>query len=483
MRTQSVFISVKALSVACAFNVTYAQNIDYSPENPGTEFQPFTNIHSPKDTSEQLQLPSLEKSAYPIITDAELLQNPDLLIRALDAAVMTRHIEAIALLLPLHQQLENPNNLLGLYAQATLYRFQDQFQDALKSYNTLLATDSSILTAQYDRAEMLYQHFYDDLAVEAFTELLQSNTLPEPIAFQSQTFLNELQARHQWKTRGVAGLFTDDNINNAPKKSIFRTDFGEFRLPTPEKGYGVNIRLSAWREKPIHSKTGLRQLLEFNALGKYVVNNKDYNDASISAAWGPVYRTNRLMTALLPTYQRRWYSNQYYSTSLGFEGRLNYLLTRQWQIDGQLSWMDIQHNERDFLDGYQFGYSAQLNYQWRDNHVIALGLNQQFSNAVDDSDTYVNLGGKTALLSHWSSGISTHFEMSANNIAYAGPDFFNITREDNKLTLSSSLWLHSVEIFNIHPRLNWSYHHTQSNHFAYEGSGYRVWLDFTKSLK
>ena len=411
------------------------------------------------------------------MTEAELLARPELLRMALDTVVESQNIEHIGFLLGLYRRLPESEQdaVLTAYADTFLLRDAGKHTEAEKGLRTLLAEHPDFAPIRLQLAHTLSQNGKQREAAAEISALRQAPDLPEHVGAYLQQFDQYLEKERSWQFDAGASYLQEKNVGRAPRQRTY----GNFTFEAPRAAHGFAYDASARKTLPLKGHWALRT--QVSAAGKFYWDAHDYDDLTLRAEAGGVWRDAVQENAVLPFFEKRWYGTQPYSHHSGVSLRHTRTLSPEWQLHGAWQSGYKTHRERKHLNGASHGVSATLVHlkpkQW-----FSYGIDGGVENARDLSDAYRRYGVRAGWGKSWGkqAQVQTSLHASAQRRHYRAPDFLNIQRRDTDFNLRAAVSHQKLSWQGFTPRLNWQWSHTRSNHFYYRQNEHRVFVDITK---
>lgn len=459
----------------------YAQTPPALPEpQPETRFDISPEIRS--DAPPAAHTSGSPNPQQPLnISPEELLQNPELLHRALQSSVLLNNLEGVRLLLPLYRQLPPPHEeMLLILADAMIARADGHYKQAVSAYRQALSLEPDMPAVRLSLAQSLFENHENEAARDQFTRLRADSQLPPEIRRLVDHYLTALDQRNTWSFYGSFHYLRDDNINNAPANRTFRTAGGTWTFPEPESAEGLAYRLGGARDWLLGGHWSLRTAAD--ASGKWYWNNRPYDDASARLTVGGAYKTARAEAALLPYFERRWFGNRAYLREAGLRAEWRYWLAPSHQLLLAGEWGQQKHDRRTFLDGPNRNVSATWLYIQNPRQYWILGTDYARKSARDRSDTYQRNSLRAGWTREWSYGLSTALTAEVGLRRYDGPDFLNIRRKDKEYAASLSVWHRRVHFWGITPRLVGTWQKSDSNHPLYRFQKSNLFIQIGKTF-
>ncbi|MBV7434792.1 DUF560 domain-containing protein [Cardiobacteriaceae bacterium TAE3-ERU3] len=432
---------------------------------------------SPKPGDKDFVPPPKQPKEENIIDEAMLRSNPLLLAKLLDQAVMTGQIEAVVALLPLYEEVSNKDEQLARYARAAVAQRDGRTKDAIQIYREMLAENGDLPPVRLQLAMALAADRQDGAAEDQFMRL-RHEELPAEVSQLIDQQLTSLQERREWSFNFSSYYQADNNINNAPPQRQMAWGNGTLTFAEPVKAKGFHYYVSADKMIPIDG--GVFGGINASISGDHW-NKSDYNDMNITLGTTLGWRDTRRNARVNPFVRRRIFAGEAYSTSVGVNLGGDYWVTPNWRLSTNGLLSNTKHDKRTFLDGNQYYGGISALYAPTAGRYFFGGVGA-YRNATDDpSDTYnrpsINLGWGE----EWSHGISTRLSGSISKRSYAGPDIFNIKREDREYSVSFSIWKRDWHFWGITPKLNLDWSKSTSNHFYYDNKQSKnAYIEFSK---
>lgn len=442
---------------------------DFYPQNPSPQA-----VSQPSDNEKTVSLSS-----------DELLAHPDLLIRALSAAVLQNNAADVAFLLPFYQKLPESARepLLQAWAQALALGFQGQLGQA--------ADELGQLSVQYPKIEMLRLQralllFYDKQYLEAqqlFDEL-KTQSLPEPVAVMLDRYLQEISAQQQWSLSTDANFTQDKNINNAPKSQDLG---GGWIAPQPQSAHGIAASVSA--SKQHFFDEGWYGKVQLNTHGKYYWDNKGYNEANARLSVGVGRQNARQALTLSPFVEQSYYADgrssghlARFSSSVGLAAAVQFLPTPNWQIalNGEIAKQN--YLTRDHLDGYTQSIGLRNVIVTSPQRYWLIGGDIHKVRAQAGDDSFIKTGVNVGVGQSWDNGLSAQLVGNYAEKRYRAPHFFGKIQRNDEYGASLSVWHQKLQWAGFMPRLTWQYQKVNSNIALYDYEKNHLFMQISRAF-
>ncbi|QMT33901.1 surface lipoprotein assembly modifier [Conchiformibius steedae DSM 2580] len=456
------------------------------PLNPPSEPEPrFDVAPEPRRDSEPIPpaTPAPTEPKKLKVSPEELLQQPELLHRALTSAVLLKNIEGIKVLLPLYQQLpeaQRRDTILIELAQAALAEAEQRPDRAVRHYREALKHEADMPSVRLNLAGALVRDQQNREAQALLDDIAQDPQLPEPAAAAVNAYRRVLKQRSRWQLSAGAHYIRDPNINNTPKQRIIKRGRGTFELPPPETAHGLSYRASAEKDWMLPQYYRIRTGIDLN--GKDYWDHSKYDDLSVRAQAGVARQSARSESALLPYYERRWYSGSRYSAEKGIRAEHSRPVSHSLRVSLAGEAARVRHDRRRFLDGASFNASATVLWTPNARSYFTLGTDFSRKRALDPSDAYHRRGMRGSWGQAWGKGFQTVLHAGIGRRSYDAADFFRITRRDTEYNLSLSVWNNKLKLWGVTPRLVGVYQKTRSNHFVYNYRKAYAFIQLSKSI-
>ncbi|UOP05412.1 surface lipoprotein assembly modifier [Conchiformibius kuhniae] len=421
------------------------------------------------------------------LSKEQLLEHPDLLVRALMAALLQNNPEHVAMLYPIYRRL--PDNareqVLEDWGAAVSARHQGRYGEAVRRYRAVLSAQPDLLLARLQLATALFEDKQFEAAEDQFRRLRSETSLPDHLHAHIDQYLAALRRGSPWRFGGGMTYQSDKNINNAPKNP----DLGNgFRSDPPEAANGIALSLNAG--KKFVRGNGLFGEVRADANGKYYWNNKKYNDFSVRTAAGAGYQNARSSVALLPFFEHTWYAGatkqsnklQRFSRSAGITLEASHRFSPKWQSNFVVEYGRQRYRTRPHLNGRSLFGSATVSYLPNARQYWFAGIDHNRSRARDLDDSSNRTGVRVGWGQEWGQGFSSRLTLSHARKNHLGINFFGSRQQNREWGVNTSLWHRKLHWKGVTPRLTWHYHRQRSNQVFYSYSKHRVFVELGKQF-
>ena len=173
----------KTLLLLSLFAVSAAKAADVpsEPQNqPAPELQVKTAEPDPVEA--EAAKPASETSSEKVVNvDAKtLLDNPQLLSRAMYSAVVSRNIAGIKVVLPIYEQWPGHDKNMALYAHGLVAQDEGKMKEAIGYYRQFIAETPDAPVVRWQLATALFEDKQNEAAADQFDKLKTEANLPEP---------------------------------------------------------------------------------------------------------------------------------------------------------------------------------------------------------------------------------------------------------------------------------------------------------------
>lgn len=434
-------------------------------------------------TEQNQNIDQKKTNAQPLqLSKEELLQQPELLYRALSSSVLLRDVEGVRLLLPVYQKLPQPHDeLLIKLSQAMIARADGQAGDAVEWYQQALRIQPNMPLIRLNLAQSLYEDHQNREAEKAFEAIQAEPDLPENVKELTDSYLKILKKRRKWRVYASANYTRDNNVNNAPKERVLKTRNGAWHLPEPESAQGFAYRAGIGKDTPVYRNYVFRTNVDL--WGKFYWDNHDFDDLTTRASAGVAFQNARSEMAVLPYYDRRWYGGKKYSTEKGVRAEYSRWLSSNHQalFAGEVG-REV-YDKRKFLNGRTSNLSATWLYVPKSSNYFTLGVDVSRKSAQDRSDAYRRQAVRASWSQSWGqTGFTTLLTANYGQREYDARDFFNIVRKDKEYVATASIWHKKIQMWGITPRIVGVYVRNDSNHILYDYRKAYAFIQLSKTI-
>lgn len=499
MKYTLLFLSISGL-FSQAFANPEPANKSVPPE-PELEL----NIHAaePSPVRQDDKLKTDAKPAQEKVMEVDektLLDNPELLSRAMYSAVMTQNVDGIKVLLPIYRKWPKHDKEMAVFAQALVYQHNGQAAEAIKLYRILISAqpDSQIIRLQL--AQALFDNQQNEAAADQF-DRLKTEQLPEPVLQRVEAYRQALRQRDSWQVYGGFNITREQNINQAPKnqrlgRQLSKEEcdkrretnptsdcFDGWTFDKPINATGFNYQLGA--EKKWSLKKGLYAKAGADVSGKAYRSYSRYNDATARTSTGLGYADQRNDVGITPFHERRAYGKHAYSYSNGARIHWNRWQTHSLQSLTAVEASRLKNQKRRRSDVNSLLASGSLVY-YRNARQYWLGGADLYQerNKEDRSDDFNRYGVRALWGQEWGGGFSTRVQVGVAKRFYKTPSFFSNgeERRDKELNTSISVWHRALHYGGVTPRITFSHQRTSSNDAYYTNSRNRMFIELSKTF-
>ncbi len=397
----------------------FVLNTVFAVENYSPAVSPKDNYLqdalTPEHFERNKQVPLLlsDDSESLAATEQSLLNNPQLLQRVMESALMRRSIPQIKAVLPIYQKVNYADPILVNYAQALINHNEGNYEQAIDFYRQILAKQPDLSPIRYSLAIALYQNKQFANALQQF-EKLQSLDLPEPMKNSVNNAVTAIKQEEDWRFDVNFYIKQEKNINNAPTQRTLKFGSGQFIFAEPEKATGIHLDLGA--HKRFNWESDWYSSLHFNLNGDYFWDNKEYNDINLRAGFATGYENARLTAEIEPFVRKRFFGNASYSSTIGAETYFKYRLTPQFSLSNTTSFAYEKFDNRHHLNGRRQFTNLMALYIPDAEQYWFVGANLFNSTARYRDDSFINKGVYLGWGQEWYKGMSSKLVLSPSKV-------------------------------------------------------------------
>lgn len=421
------------------------------------------------------------------ITKEELAQRPDLVLRALEPALMQGNAQTLEIIFPIYQQLDVQYHhpIVTKWATAILAKQQQDYAKSIRLYREILAENAGNEAARLQLATSLFSNNELEAAEDQFQKL-RSENLPEPILTLIDEYLNAISNKDRWAFNGGITYLNDPNINNAPKSG---TTFGNWTAPEKEGAEGIGYNLSLGKKWSWGN--GFYHELKLDGNGKYYWNNRKYNEMSGRANLGVGFQNAKTNIAISPFMEQTLYAGgrkeshslKRFSKTSGATLELQHWLNAKWQANSTYEYGEQRYTQRKHLNGNYHFISLGGLYLTNAKQYWFANINYTRMATRDKDDSYLRRGINLGWQQEWNWGLSTRLTASFHQKHYKAPmPIFGITQRNKEYGLQASIWHRAVHYWGITPRLTYQFNKTRSNHSFYSYDKHRGFINLSRTF-
>lgn len=417
-----------------------------------------------------------------VLDEAQLADQPQLILRGLMAALLNHQPDDVAFFLPLYQKL--PQNtqepLILQWSQALIAKHRGDYKQAINSYQQAVTAYPKVPALRLQLATTLFANKQYKQARHHF-EQLKENELPDAIGQLVQGYIQAITNQQQWQPYGGLQFLQDKNINNAPKNSDLG---GGWTAPKPESATGVGLVAGVNKDWALND--GIYTKTQLEAQTKYYWDNKGYNEVTARLSAGIGYQDARADVSISPFVEQSHYADGNKQGKLSTFSRVKglslagtYWLSPSWQGGIQAQFAKQDYLSRQHLDGNFSSLGASLVYTPKPNRYWFFGGDYHRNNAQAADDSFIRQSIKFGVGQSWQD-LSLQFQANHAKKSYRGVGFFGKIQQNQESQLSLSLWHRQIRLLGMTPRLSWQYQKVDSNISLYDYNKSHVFLQMDK---
>lgn len=452
-------------------------------ENQTAVSNPTAPSTAISDTEAQNAIRSRQQLAEAIAYNLETLKaNPVAFSKFLNDALAAQDMETVKQILPHYKALENNDPMLINFADALVYRSEAKNKQAIAIYRNMLATDPDFHPVRLNMAlAMLADKQY--AAAKEQLRKLQAVDLPTPVMAAVKSSLLHVDNVEDWRFDASASYVRDDNINDAPSKTI-QSGLGD----SVEQKSANGVQVSGSANKRFNLPDNFYATVGGNASLKAFWDETDYNDYLFTASAGVGYDDAKNDVSLTPFVTKRYYDEDPYSLRRGVTVSGSRWIKPKLKLTatGILSneTFEDDDNQNRETDGQFLGLNA---FYIKDAKEYFYGGLGNYQNDVPKSSiiSYDRNSINGGWGREWKRGISTLASVGYGIKKYEDPadaypagsgawkGYYNAVggepgsrRKDKTTSLGLQVWKRDFTVLGLTPRLVFDYETTSSN-FAY----------------
>ena len=239
---------------------------------------------------------------------------------------------------------------------------QKLYDRAIAAFRLILINRPELIRVRLELARAFFLNGQDGLARRHF-ELVLAGGVPPAVAANIRSFMNVMQARKRWTGYFGAAFAPDSNLNAASESEIIYIDTEFGRLPFQRDGdFGARsgLGVSVWGGGEYQHPLSQRLRLRVGAdVAQREYSGSDFDQIFLAAHAGPRWLASPITEiSLLATAQRQWLGGEPYVDETGVRLELDRRLTARLWARGTAAYRERDHQQRDFLDGPQVGFTA-----------------------------------------------------------------------------------------------------------------------------
>ena len=286
--------------------------------------------------------------------DAARAADPALAQRSVDLGVFIRDrrwddAQALIEALPAEQRAA-PD---VMFIEAFVSRQRGRPRHAIELYQRLLDDDASLGRVRLELAQTFVE-IGDDRAAEQNFRLALATDVRAEIRTNIEAQLTELERRQSWRFSVNLAVAPDSNVNTATEAEQLDLFGLPFELSDEaRRTSGVNATLALGAERAFGHSGPLSVLVGVGVRGTDNEGSR-FDDAAISGRLGGQFVSMGLRTAVSLVGERRWFGDDWLSTSAGVELSQRFSDGRTVH-DIDLQAMRLDYDDRDDRDAWVYG--------------------------------------------------------------------------------------------------------------------------------
>lgn len=484
------------LSTLCVLSCGLSVNTVFADIYDKQDDQRIQDVHIQKqvemtepvapDVPNDVPKTSSEQGKSLSISADELLNYPDLVVRAMAMAVLQNNFDDVAFLLPYYQKIPNHlrETMLEQWAKGMVAEAQGDAKTAVRAYRSALSVNNDASLLRLRLAMALYANKEYDASEDQFTKLL-SEEMPPQVAQLIHQYLTAIKRQNRVSINGGINYLADKNINNAPKNSNLG---GGWTAPKAQSAHGIGFNFGV--DKKWRLPQGFFGQTRLDTYGKYYTDNKPYNELTVRVLAGAGHENARHSFALLPFVEKSYYAGgnadndklKYFSTSKGISAQWSYWLNPKWQASVYGEYAKQDYTTRNHLDGESKSLGVSALYLANAKRYYFTGIDYHKTDTKDADDSFVRQGVRAGVGQELGLGFSTRVSVNVAQKEYQGVGFFGKIQKNNEYGASVSVWHKKVHYAGITPQITWQYNKVDSNLPLYEYDKHRIFIEMSKKF-
>lgn len=443
---------------------------------------PMTPISPPP-----VATPSHQDGQSISLSASELGQYPELVVRALLAALIQNRGDDVAFLLPYYQNIPSQmqDDLIKAWATGLALETKADFKGAVRAYRSALSYNNQASLVRMRLATALFANKEYEASQDQFTKLLSEKDIPPEAVTYIQRYLTAIQQKDRLSITGGMNFLHDKNINNAPKNANLG---GGWTAAEQESAHGIAIN-GGVSKKWTHSD-GFYSQGGVDVSGKYYWDNKPYNELSTRLSVGVGHENARHEFDLSPFIEKTYYAGgkkgnnniKPFSQSTGVSAWWRYWLTPNWQVslNGEVAKQD--YRTRTHLNGMTRQAGVNLVHLPNAKQYYFAGMDFHRTDAKDGDDSFVRRGFRVGMGQELGLGFSTRISANYANKDYRASGFFGQIQHNKEYGVRASVWHKKIHFAGMTPRLTLSHQQVRSNIPLYNYQKNQLFIEMSRQF-
>ncbi|MDO5640727.1 MAG: surface lipoprotein assembly modifier [Neisseria sp.] len=430
---------------------------------------------------EEVVRPSETAGQVQTLTEAQLRENPELLVHLINQAVVGKRWDMLADLLALYRETAAPDQTLIAYAEGALLRGRGEVGAAVARYREIVAAHPDLPYVKLDLGLMLAEdkQYREAERVLAEVEAAEVTPATKRLAAAYRAAAVKAQA---WQPDVSLQYERTDNVNNASDERIIEWQGQRWTKSAdslPQSAEGFRYGLGVQRDLNV----GGHHFAHFNLRGDGVHywDNQDYSEQSLRVAAGYKNQNARRSWGVIPFVEQNWLGGSRYSRLYGANLEYSRVLSPRWQLMLNASRTEKRYQEAPTAaryNGFAHLLSATALYRAADSWLLFGGLDQQWDNTREKADASARSGIRIGTVKTFKNGLGTRLNLRYARRAFDAPAtlVYEHTRNDHEYQAQAALWHRKVSWKGFTPRLNFRYLKIDSNMPAFYSRSSGQWF-------
>lgn len=421
------------------------------------------------------------------VSDEDLKKDRELTQTLLNQAILIHRWDLVERILAIYLNFEQKDIILVRFAQAGLAKQEKNYKKTITFYREIIAARPDLTPVRLELAIALFEDRQDEAARDQFNKVL-SDSPPQNVAQQAQSYINALNRRDSWSFNFGLNYLREENINNISKnREIENTGFikNDNMMPKSAKGFSFYFGL----ERNFNLKNNHYLRIENSLFAKSFWDNHDNDDLINRLSVGYLNISNQRTLAVLPFYEKRWYGGKQYKDNKGLRLEYDYWLSPNLRIINAVEYSKQYYKDYEQLDGNNKLFSTTLFWLRKSEQFFFGGLDffAERSGEKQYSSDFRNI--RVGWGQEWSYGISSRVSLAMGQRRYKSEAVIGgliplaKKRDDKEYNINLTLWKRDWHVLGVTPKLNYQWRKTESNiPSMYSFSKNRLMLIFEKSF-
>ncbi|MFU8927121.1 surface lipoprotein assembly modifier [Acinetobacter puyangensis] len=425
-------------------------------------------IESEQKRKRNLETQQKIKEQEPVkITDEDVKNNPNIAEIIINESIQNQDWKTLEKVLALYQQSPDHDPMAVLYAQGALFRHQGKLKQAIKSFQKMLETDSSLDYVRFDVAAMMFENGQYRDAEQILTRTKNNSQIERGFRVLAEQLLNQINEYEKVKGKARLRIIHNDNVNQATDLRDLYIN-GERLVKRdenmPQSSMGTNYALDLQQSVNIQGNHSFNWNLRLNGLS--YASMHDYDEQNIGLEFGYKWQDVNSWFSIGPIADWRWLNKRRYINAGGVAVEYGTSLNPEWQFTLNGTWLNKSYKDPIYYDFEGNGYTLSTNliHVLSQDSFLLGGLSFNKDDLNLDAEKFDGYGANLGYVKDWKNGFNFLTFNQFGLRKYDGKDaVFGTVREDKYFNAVINVGHKKLNFWKVEPKVGFQYEYVNSN--------------------